>query len=153
MLLFFILIVFGFNFFDKSRSVSAHLVGLVNGFSSSLDNIFLGNGSGSAGSIVTNTNIFRELNPNLIFLKVGNESTFGILFYQFGLVLPILLLLYFIKLSFYFYGKSEYQISGLIIGYIFYMLFSESFLTIPNQVFFYMLLNYRYRLLNTRDSY
>lgn len=138
------------NFFDNFKSTSAHLVGLVNGFNSSINNILFGNGSGAAGSIVTNSDLFRETNSNFISLQLGNESTFGVLFYQFGLILPLLLLCYFISLSYQFYRKKDYEISGLIFGYIFYMFFSESFLTIPNQIFFYLLLFYRYQVLHRR---
>lgn len=158
--LFIILILFSYKFFldfnylNGFASTSSHLIGFINGINAVLNfnNFLLGNGLGSAGSIVTTNFVFQEMNPEINTLSLGNESTFGILYYQFGLILPFLLIVFYLKLSYFFYENRVYGISGLIIGYLFYMIFSESFITIPNQIFFYIVLLYHYKKIEYFDK-
>lgn len=158
--LFIILIIFSYKFFldfnylNNFASTSSHLIGFINGINATLNfnNFLLGNGLGSAGSIVTTNFVYQEMNPEINSLSLGNESTFGILFYQFGFILPLFLISFYLKLSYFFFKNSAYGISGLIIGYLFYMAFSESFITIPNQIFFYIVLLYHYKNIEYFDK-
>ena len=129
------------------ESITNHILGLFFGVFNSLKEPIVGFGYGTAGYLVflkslDNFGYDPFKNDYLVFapLENGNESAIGVLFYEFGFALSVLVLVYTLIFAKKNHHNSNKAKSGMIVGYVLFAMLSESALSIA--IFFAFALTY-----------
>ena len=146
------------NRFSGFESISNHILGLVFGLSNSFENPIFGHGFGTAGyQVYLEALKFGISGPfngggDWPELENGNESAIGILYYQMGLFVTTYLVYkyYFINNKILFSNKNR-AIAGLMFGFFFLALLTESFLSFSIIFNFIPVILYYYKFQNTNE--
>ena len=113
-------------------SIGLHLLGLINGLQSLSENIFIGNGLGSAGYgaylEAKSSGVLNEYFDESITAGVsnGNESYIGILMFQLGLIPFILYIFPFIYGLRHIFTKKVKLSFGLLFSFLLISFFTET---------------------------
>jgi hypothetical protein len=116
------------------KSLSYHLVGLVSGIQGGYQNYFSGNGLGKSGYLLylSVQNDLYASSPlhHLSPMLNGNESTFGVIAFQMGLVFLVLHVYLFFRYLSVFVAVGAKSSASFVLFVMVFQVFSESSLTI-----------------------